>query len=127
MPVKVTPPGAAEAHKVTGHAGALFSRADILLTDLQTADCSTDQMAPLPAWAGNMLAQTRLLMDTDLSRDPETRALLQDLELVLARVASLRPGDCGADVKRIREDLRSKGTVDRLRLAGGATVDPRSL
>ncbi len=108
-------------------AANLYGRADALLTNLETADCSTDAMAPLPAWAGNMLAQTRLLLDTDLSRDPGTKSLLQDLELVLARIASLRPGDCGADVNRIREDIRTKGTVDRLRLAGTGGVDPRSL
>jgi len=128
QPITDSPPIEPIVKPVVRFAAAnLFSRADALLTDLQTADCSTDAMAPLPGWAGNMLAQTRLLLDSDLSRDPGTKDLLQDLELVLARIASLRPGNCDADVNRIREDIRAKATVDRLRLAGSGSVDPRSL
>ena len=126
QPVTDAPPDPATVQPLVRHAAvSLFNRADALLTDLQTGDCAGRDLSPLPAWAGGMLTQTRLLLDTNLNRDAETRALLQDLELVLMRIASLTTQDCSTDVDRIRQDLKDKSTLDRLRLAGG--VDPRSL
>lgn len=92
----VTPPVAPT--EFSRHAAArLFSGADVLLTDLQSHDHERR--------AGVMLAQTRLLLDTELADDPDTRQLLLDLELVLARIAA-------DDVDGIRRDLM----VNRLRL-----------
>lgn len=108
-------------------AASLFRRADALLTGLQTAGPAAPAEDALPAWAGGMLAQTRLLLDSPLADDAETHALLQDLELVLARIASLEPGAGADDVERIRQDLRESTTLDRLRLAGGTKLDPRLL
>lgn len=126
QPVTDAPPDPASVQPLVRHAAvSLFNRADALLTNLQTGDCAGRDLSPLPAWAGGMLTQTRLLLDTNLNRDAETRALLQDLELVLMRIASLTTQDCSTDVDRIRQDLKDKSTLDRLRLAGG--VDPRSL
>ena len=96
---------------------SLFHRADALLTGLQSDRCGQDELAPLPAWAGGMLVQTRLLLDTEMATDPDLKALLQDLELILARIADLSREDCAADVDRIRKDIRDKATLDRLRLA----------
>ena len=125
-PITDAPPDPATVQPLVRHAAvSLFNRADALLTDLQTGDCARRDLSPLPAWAGGMLTQTRLLLDTNLNRDAETKALLQDLELVLMRIASLSNQDCTTDVDRIRQDLKDKSTLDRLRLAGG--VDPRSL
>jgi hypothetical protein len=98
-------------------AASLFHRADVLLTGLQTEPCGQDDLSPLPAWAGGMLVQTRLLMDSELGTDPDLKALLQDLELILARIADLSREDCAADMDRIRKDIRDKATLDRLRLA----------
>ena len=126
QPIGDTPPDPDTVQPLVRYAAvSLFNRADALLTDLQTGDCARRDLAPLPAWAGGMLTQTRLLLDTNLNRDAETRALLLDLELVLMRIASLSTQDCATDVDRIRQDLKDKSTLDRLRLAGG--VDPRSL
>lgn len=98
-------------------AASLFSRADVLLTDLQTGRCDDERLAPVPAWAGGMLAQTRLLLDSELAADPDMKALLLDLELILARIADLSREDCNEDVNKIRQDIRDKATLDRLRLA----------
>lgn len=126
QPVSDTPPDPTRVQPLVRYAAvSLFNRADALLTDLQTGDCARRDLSPLPAWAGGMLTQTRLLLDTNLNRDAETKALLQDLELVLMRITSLSTRDCTTDVDRIRQDLKDKSTLDRLRLAGG--VDPRSL
>jgi hypothetical protein len=127
-PISDTPPDDGTVQPLVRFtAASLFARADALLTDLQTGDCRRRDLAPLAGWAGGMLAQTRLLLDTPLAVEPDTRALLLDLELMLARIASLSPRDCTADVDRIREDLKDKSTLERLRLAGAGGVDPRWL
>ena len=95
----------------------LFNKADALLTDLKVSSCATSDPEPVPAWAGNLLVQTRLLLDSSLGEDPETKALLQDLELVLARITRLSREDCTGDVDRIRKDMKANATLDRLRLA----------
>jgi hypothetical protein len=118
-----TPPAAAagprdETSALVRHAAVdLFTRADALLTDLKVSSCETADPAAVPGWASSLLVQTRLLLDSPLSTDPETKGLLQDLELVLARIAGLSDQDCAADVDRIRRDIDSNATLDRLRLA----------
>jgi hypothetical protein len=118
-----TPPPAAagprdETSALVRHAAAdLFNRADALLTDLKISSCATNDAEPVAAWAGNLMVQTRLLLDSPLGDDPETKALLQDLELVLARISRLSAQDCAGDVDRIRQDIDSNATLDRLRMA----------
>ena len=118
-----TPPAAAagprdETSPLVRHAAAnLFARADVLLTDLKVSSCATRDAETVPTWAGSLLVQTRLLLDTPLADDAETKNLLQDLELVLVRITGLSPVDCVRDVDRIRHDLESNATLDRLRLA----------
>ena len=90
------PPAHTVPTEFSRHAAArLFSSADVLLTDLQIPDHERR--------AGVMLTQTRLLLDTELADDPDTRQLLLDLELILARIA--------ADDDGSRHDT----LVDRLR------------
>jgi hypothetical protein len=120
----VTPPAAAraprtEASPLVRHAAAsLFNRADVLLTDLKVSRCAQrEDSGAVPAWAGGLLVQTRLLLDTPLADDPDTKHLLQDLELVLVRITGLSTADCAGDVDRIRRDLETNATLDRLRLA----------
>ena len=101
-------------------AANLFGQADVLLTDLKVSACTDRNLRPVPAWAGGLLTQTRLLLDSPLGEDAETRALLMDLELVLARIAGLSSEDCARDVDRIRRDLDDTATLDRLRVAAAA-------
>jgi hypothetical protein len=93
----------------------LFSRADYLLTDFKVRSCGKDDLSEVPAWAGGMLVQTRLLMDTDVAEDIEMKILLDELELVLAQIVGLSRDNCASDMAWIRQGLQERDTIDRLR------------
>jgi len=93
----------------------LFSRADFLLTDFKVRSCGKDELSEVPAWAGGMLVQTRLLMDTDVAEDVEMKNLLDELELVLAQIVGLSRDNCASDMAWIRQGLQERDTIDRLR------------
>ena len=120
QPPSPAPPAGRGSALVRYTAATLFARADVLLTDLKASDCTAPDEGPVPSWATGLLVQTRLLLDSPLAENIETRKLLQDLELVLVRIAGVSPADCAADVDRIRRDLDRNATLDRLRLAAAA-------
>ncbi len=93
----------------------LFSRADYLLTDFKVRSCGKGDLSEVPAWAGGMLVQTRLLMDTDVAEDVEMKILLDELELVLAQIVGLSRDNCARDMAWIRQGLQERDTIDRLR------------
>ena len=93
----------------------LFSRADFLLTDFKVRSCGKDELSEVPAWAGGMLVQTRLLMDTAVAEDIEMKNLLDELELVLAQIVGLSRDNCASDMAWIRQGLQERDTIDRLR------------
>ena len=93
----------------------LFSRADFLLTDFKVRSCGKDDLAEVPVWAGGMLVQTRLLMDTSVAEDIEMKNLLDELELVLAQIVGLSRDNCAGDMAWIRQGLQERDTIDRLR------------
>ncbi len=97
-------------------AGDLFDRADVLLTDFKITPCAEQDLQAVPDWAGGMLLQTRLLLNTSVAEDPALRDLLLDLELVLAQIAGLNPNNCSRDAAWIRDALDQQSTIDRLRL-----------
>ncbi len=93
----VAPPAPRSSEFSRLAAARLFERADVLLSTPSAGDAGPR--------AGALLAQTRILLDCDVADDPATRILLQDLELVLARLATADDAEIHADIK------------DRLRLA----------
>jgi hypothetical protein len=77
------------------------------------------------ATARELLASNRLLLDSPAAKDVRTRALLQDLELVLAEIAQLSPQPNSRDLQLIKEGLDQGGVISRLRIAvpaGGSTT-----
>lgn len=100
----------------------LFARADLHLTGLRFASCQSGGGFETPAWAGGMLLQTRLLLDTPLVEDLSTRALLEDLELVLVQLVGLSTENCDRDLNWIREGMQEHATLERLRLAASPAV-----
>ncbi|MEN8005857.1 MAG: hypothetical protein ABFS42_02535 [Candidatus Krumholzibacteriota bacterium] len=93
----------------------LFGRADFLLTDFKVRSCGRDDLSEVPDWAGGMLVQTRLLMDTPAADDLEMKNLLEELELVLAQIVGLSKDNCARDMAWIRRGLQERATIDRLR------------
>lgn len=76
------------------------------------------------ATARQLLATNRLLLDSPAATDVRTRALLQDLELVLAEIAQLSPQPRSRDLELISEGLEQGGVLSRLRTAVPAGASP---
>jgi len=103
-------------------AANLFGRADFLLTDITVQSCANRDPGEAPSWAGGMLLQTRLLLDTPVAEDAEMKKLLEELELVLAQIAGLSRDNCARDMAWIKQGLQERSTLGRLRImsAGGS-------
>lgn len=65
--------------------------------------------------AAQLLGTTRLLLDSPAATDPRLRDLLEDLELVLAQVASLRTAPRADELTFIAEAMTERDVVPRLR------------
>jgi hypothetical protein len=76
------------------------------------------------ATARELLATNRLLLDSPAAQDRRTRLLLEDLELVLAEIAQLRPDATAGDRELIREGMERGGVLSRLRNAVPAGTTP---
>ena len=76
--------------------------------------------------ARDLLATTRLLMDSPSPMEPHLRALLEDLELVLAQIARLPARPEAPDVYLIDQALDQREVIPRLRvyLAENPTSQP---
>jgi hypothetical protein len=67
--------------------------------------------------AGSLLAMTRLLLDSPAANEQSMRALLEDLELVLAQVVRLQNDRGRAGLDLINEALEQRDVISRLRTA----------
>jgi hypothetical protein len=67
--------------------------------------------------AKDLLSTTRMLLDSPAASDPRLRALLEDLELVLAQVVRLQAGQRGDELDFIRQALEMRDVLPRLRTA----------
>jgi hypothetical protein len=74
--------------------------------------------------ARQLLATNRLLLDSPAAVDPQTRLLLEDLELVLAGIAQLSPRSPEEDLELIRESMERGNVMPRLRTAVPAGAAP---
>ncbi len=72
-----------------------FGRVETLLTSFQAGAGASDDVVDVSAWAGRLLGETRFLLDLSVEREPGTRMLLEELELVLAQIAAVRTGSPG--------------------------------
>lgn len=67
--------------------------------------------------ASELLSRTRLLMDSPAASDAQLRALLEDLELVLAQIVRLQDGRGRTEIDLINHALEQRDVLPRLRSA----------
>lgn len=67
------------------------------------------------AWARQLLLDTRLLRDSPANIDTQLAPLLEDLELILAQIASLRTQDGQDDIRLIEDGIAQNRIIARLR------------
>jgi hypothetical protein len=77
------------------------------------------------ARAAELLTTTRLLLDSPAAADPQVRALLEDVELVLAQVAHLESDGGRVEFELITQALEQRDLLPRLTsaVAGGGEAD----
>jgi hypothetical protein len=124
-PMAVIPAASAESHDpFVGIATDYIERVTGLLVTLSDAP-HRDRSIPI-AQARELLATTRLLMDSPQASNPHLRALLDDLELVLAQIVRLPPRAASPDVYLIDQTLDEREVLPRLRgmLAENSTSQP---
>lgn len=113
------PPASNAAGALTFDAAATdhLGRAEALLTTFNTESANGTIDPQIGTWAGDLLTTTRLLLDSPRARDPRTRKLLSDLEVVLAQIAQLRsqPDSRSDELEIIEQAVRSQNMMTRLR------------
>jgi hypothetical protein len=102
-------------------AAQTLTQAEALLTAYRAADGPARDPAVAPQlgrWGREILGSTRLLMDSPGGDDPQLRALLDDLELVLVQIIQLS-GDPleAADRALIDRALHERNLLPRIRTA----------
>ncbi|PYO76359.1 MAG: hypothetical protein DMD67_08800, partial [Gemmatimonadetes bacterium] len=70
--------------------------------------------------ARDLLATTRLMLDSPAAKDVRLRGLLEDLECLLAQIAQLPAGADREDVQLISQGLEQRSVLLRLRTASPA-------
>lgn len=102
-------------------ASQTLTQAEALLTAYRsTADNerAREETEQLGAWGRQVLGSTRLLIDSPAGDDPQLRALLEDLELVLVQIIRLsgpRPDETDRD--HVDRALKDKDLIPRIRTA----------
>lgn len=93
-----------------------LGRAEALLVQFRTAGAGESVDAEVVGWARDLLTTTRLLIDSPAGQDHELRALLEDLELVLAQIVQLPGGGVG-ERELVEQGIEGRHMLLRLRAA----------
>jgi hypothetical protein len=99
-------------------AAQYLTRTEALLTGLRTETRAGEPAAAqFAAQARDLLGTTRLMLDSPAAADLRLRALLEDLELVLAQIAQLPARGDREDLQVITHQLEQRSVLLRLRSA----------
>jgi hypothetical protein len=90
-----------------------LSQVETFLTEFGTSPATPD----FTDQAKDLLGTTRMLLDSKRVVDTRTRTLLEDLELILAQIATLNPKDRREDLDFIADGLAQNQLRTRLRNA----------
>jgi len=108
-------------------AAQYLTRTEALLTGFRAeARSPSVPAAQFSRQARDLLATTRLMLDSPAARDARLKGLLEDLELVLAQIAQLPSRGSGdrEDVQSINQGLDQRSVLLRLRTANPAGPGP---
>lgn len=102
-------------------AAQTLTQAEALLTAFRTSGAQQQTPAgtqQLASWGRQVLGSTRLLIDSPAGNDPQLRALLDDLELVLVQIIQLSGGELDpADRELVEGALEDSDLLPRIRTA----------
>jgi len=102
-----------------------LTRTEALLTGFRAASRSRSvPAAQFATQARDLLATTRLILDSPAATDARLKDLLEDLELVLAQIAQLPSTGYREDVQSINQGLNQHSVLLRLRTANPAGPGP---
>jgi hypothetical protein len=93
----------------------VLSRSEILLTEYRGASTGAKRQVELGGWAGELLLETRLLLDSPAAADEEFKGLLEDLELFLAQIERNAVDGDPVEHELIKDGLRERTLLSRLR------------
>jgi hypothetical protein len=100
-----------------------LTQAEALLTAFRASPQSSAGTEQLGIWGRQVLGSTRLLIDSPAGTDPQLRALLEDLELVLVQIIQLSGAQLGpTDRALIEGALEHSDLLPRIRTAVPAGV-----
>ena len=101
-----------------------LDRSESLLTGVRTALETGEPDPRFETWALSLLSRTRLLLGSPAARDPATRRLLEDLELMLVQIVfTTATGDPGEE-RILGEGLQDGDLLYRLRSATQDEIRP---
>jgi hypothetical protein len=96
-------------------AGQYLNHAEALLTGFRAEARGGRPDAQFVTQARDLLSTTRLMLDSPVAKNPRMKGLLEDLELVLAQIATLPASGSREDVNSITQGLEQRGVLLRLR------------
>src|SRR6266568_3517247 len=106
-------------------AAQYLTRTEALLTGFRAeARSPSVPAAQFSRQARDLLATTRLMLDSPAGKDARLKGLLEDLELVLAQIAQLPASGDREDVQSINQGLDQRSVLLRLRTANPAGPGP---
>ncbi len=113
---RITPGGTPRVSAALASAAVQhLSRTETFLTGFRLEAGARVPDSTLLAGARDLLGTTRLLLDSPELTDQRMRALLSELEMVLAQVAQLQADPTREDADLIVHELDHKGVLPRLR------------
>lgn len=101
-------------------AAQYLTRTEALLTGFRAETRAGEPAGQFATQARDLLATTRLMLDSPAAKDVRLKSLLEDLELVLAQIAQLPAGADREDVQLINQGLEQRSVLLRLRTASPA-------
>jgi hypothetical protein len=97
----------------------LIDRSETFLTMMREGEETGESADEVRRWARPLLTRTRFLLGSPAAEDPELRALLDDLEVVLVQISQL--SDAGSEERGwIDEGMDENRLLFRLRAASAA-------